>query len=63
MVVRRPFERRERGPNFFAPPCQIGSKLSSQCAATVRYQGGRSKGWLKIKNRKHPAMERVLDAL
>ena len=26
------------------------------------YQAGRSKHWIKIKNRKHPAMERVMDA-
>jgi len=26
------------------------------------YQGGRSKDWVKVKNRKHPAMERVKDA-
>jgi hypothetical protein len=45
------------------PGGSSSASLSSQCAATVRYQGGRLKGWLKIKNRKHPAMERVLDAL
>jgi ATP-dependent DNA ligase len=27
------------------------------------YQAGRSKHWIKIKNRKHPAMGRVMDAL
>jgi bifunctional non-homologous end joining protein LigD len=26
------------------------------------YRGGRSKHWVKVKNRKHPAMERVKDA-
>ena len=26
------------------------------------YQGGRSKHWVKVKNRKHPAMERVIEA-
>jgi ATP-dependent DNA ligase len=26
------------------------------------YQGGRSKYWVKIKNRNHPAMTRVMDA-
>jgi bifunctional non-homologous end joining protein LigD len=25
------------------------------------YQGGRSKHWVRIKNRQHPAMERVMD--
>ena len=26
------------------------------------YQGGRSKYWVKVKNRKHPAMSRVMEA-
>jgi bifunctional non-homologous end joining protein LigD len=26
------------------------------------YQGGRSKHWVTVKNRKHPAMGRVMDA-
>jgi ATP-dependent DNA ligase len=27
------------------------------------YQAGRSKHWVKVKNRNHPAMNRVMDAL
>jgi bifunctional non-homologous end joining protein LigD len=27
------------------------------------YQAGRSKHWIKVKNRKHPAMYRVMDAM
>jgi ATP-dependent DNA ligase len=26
------------------------------------YRGGRSKDWIKIKNREHPAMQRVMEA-
>jgi ATP-dependent DNA ligase len=26
------------------------------------YQGGRSKHWIKVKNRSHPAMDRVTEA-
>ena len=26
------------------------------------YQGGRSKYWVKVKNQKHPAMSRVMEA-
>jgi hypothetical protein len=26
------------------------------------YRGGRLKDWIKVKNRKHPAMERVMEA-
>jgi len=25
------------------------------------YQAGRSKNWIKVKNREHPAMERVME--
>jgi ATP-dependent DNA ligase len=27
------------------------------------YQAGRSKHWVKVKNRNHPAMERVMETL
>jgi hypothetical protein len=27
------------------------------------YQGGRSKYWVKVKNRNHPAMSRAIEAL
>jgi hypothetical protein len=40
--------------------------VSSPCSAKRRdrpYQSGRSKHWLKVKNRKHPAMNRVAEAL
>jgi bifunctional non-homologous end joining protein LigD len=26
------------------------------------YRAGRSKDWVKVKNRNHPAMERVMDS-
>jgi bifunctional non-homologous end joining protein LigD len=26
------------------------------------YQAGRSKHWIKVKNRKHPAMDRVMES-
>jgi ATP-dependent DNA ligase len=25
------------------------------------YRGGRQKHWIKVKNRKHPAMDRIID--
>jgi hypothetical protein len=31
--------------------------------ADSRYRGGRSPDWVKVKNRQHPAMERVMEAL
>ena len=32
-------------------------------APPLSYQAGRSKLWVKVKNRRHPAMYRVMDAL
>jgi hypothetical protein len=42
-------------------------RVNAPFLATVKhhdrpYQGGRSKHWIKIKNREHPAMARVMDA-
>jgi hypothetical protein len=34
---------------------------SSKLLRDRPYQAGRSKHWVKIKNRQHPAMERVMD--
>ena len=40
------------------------SALKAWCrsAATGPYQAGRSKHWVKLKNRKHPAIERVMES-
>ena len=35
--------------------------LASDCRDRP-YQAGRSKHWIKLKNRKHPAMSRVIEA-
>jgi ATP-dependent DNA ligase len=31
--------------------------------ADSRYRSGRSPDWIKVKNRQHPAMERVMEAM
>lgn len=46
-VFANPFERGEIGPDLFRAACNRP------------YQAGRSKHWVKIKNRQHPAMDRV----
>ena len=41
------------------------SRLADGKASTHRdrpYQAGRSKHWIKVKNRTHPAMSRVMEA-
>ena len=36
-------------------------RLVSKHRDRALYQAGRSKLWVKVKNRKHPAMARVMD--
>jgi bifunctional non-homologous end joining protein LigD len=68
LLARRPdgiftdqFEFGEIGPHLFRKACEFGlegivSKLSDR-----PYRAGRSKDWVKVKNRTHPAMDRVMD--
>jgi bifunctional non-homologous end joining protein LigD len=54
-----PFEQGEIGPDLFRAACNMGLEgLVSKCVDRP-YRGGRSPDWVKVKNRKHPAMERV----
>jgi hypothetical protein len=43
----------------------IGNPSSEGSSPFIQspYQAGRSKHWIKIKNRKHPAMNRVTESL
>jgi bifunctional non-homologous end joining protein LigD len=43
--------------------CQMGLEGLVSKRRDRPYQAGRSKHWIKVKNRKHPAMQRVMDAL
>ena len=52
-----PFERGEIGPSS-APPAK--SVWRVWCPKRP-YQAGRSKYRIKVKNRQHPAMERVME--
>ena len=58
-----PFEQGEIGPNLFRKACEFGLEGMVCKRGDRPYQAGRSKHWMKVKNRKHPAMERVMDAL
>jgi ATP-dependent DNA ligase len=58
-----PFEQGEIGPDLFTAACNMGLEGLVSKRADRPYRGGRSKDWVKIKNRKHPAMYRVKDAL
>src|ERR1700741_324564 len=65
LLARRPdgifntdFEQGEVGPDLFRAACRMGLKGLVSKHRDRPYRGGRSKHWIKIKNRKHHAFER-----
>src|SRR5215471_16642967 len=56
-----PFETGEIGPDLFRTACDIGLEGMVSKRSDRPYRAGRSKDWIKIKNRKHPAYRRVQD--
>ena len=57
-----PFEQGEIGTDLFRACCNMGLEGLVSKRIDRPYRGGRSPDWVKVKNRKHPAMERVKDA-
>jgi bifunctional non-homologous end joining protein LigD len=69
LLARRPdgifvsdFEQGEIGPDLFRAACDMGLEGLVSKHRDRPYQGGRSKFWVKTKNRKHPAMDRVMES-
>jgi bifunctional non-homologous end joining protein LigD len=67
LLARRPegifdseFEQGEIGPDLFRKACEFGFEGLVSKHRDRPYRGGRSKDWIKVKNRKHPAMGRVM---
>jgi ATP-dependent DNA ligase len=60
-IFAAPFEQGEIGPDLFRAACDMGLEGLVSKRRDRPYQGGRSKYWMKIKNRKHPAMSRVME--
>ena len=58
-----PYEQGEIGPDLFRAACTMGLEGLVSKRRDRPYRGGRSPDWLKVKNRKHPAMERVMEAI
>jgi ATP-dependent DNA ligase len=58
-IFVNPFEQGEIGPSYSER--RVGWGLVSK-RRDRPYRAGRSKHWVKVKNRRHPAMERVLEA-
>ena len=68
LLARRPdgifaadFEQGEIGPDLFQAACTMGLEGLVSKRADRPYRAGRSKDWVKVKNRKHPAYRRVQD--
>jgi ATP-dependent DNA ligase len=69
LLARRPegifvsdFEQGEIGPGLFRQACKFGLEgLVSKRRESV-YRAGRSPNWIKVKNRSHPAIERVKES-
>jgi hypothetical protein len=69
LLARRPegifvseFERGEIGPDLFRAACRMGLEGMVSKRRDRPYRAGRSPHWIKMKNRKHPAVERVKEA-
>jgi ATP-dependent DNA ligase len=56
-----PFEQGEICPDLFRAACNMGLEGMVSKRADRPYRAGRSKDWIKVKNRKHPAFSRVQD--
>jgi bifunctional non-homologous end joining protein LigD len=68
-LARRPdgiflsdFEQGEIGPDLFRAACRMGIGGMVSKHRDRPYPGGRQKYWIKVKNRKHPVMDRVLES-
>jgi bifunctional non-homologous end joining protein LigD len=61
-VFVNPFERGEIGQDLFEAACRVGLEGLVSKRRDRPYQAGRSKDWLKTKNRTHPSIERVLES-
>lgn len=57
-----PFESGDLGPELFRAAHSIGLEGLDSKRRDRRYGAGRSKDWIKVKNRTHPAMTRVMEA-
>jgi bifunctional non-homologous end joining protein LigD len=57
-----PFERGGIGPDLFRAACKMGLEGLVSKHRDRTYQSGRSKFWVKVKNRKDPAVDRVMEA-
>src|SRR6266576_1348741 len=69
LLARRPegifvseFEQGEIGPDLVRVACNFGLEGMVSKRRDRPYRAGRSADWIKVKNRKHPAIERVKES-
>jgi bifunctional non-homologous end joining protein LigD len=60
-ILVAPFEQGEIGPDLFRKACEFSLEGLVSKRADRPYRAGRSPDWVKMKNRKHPAMSRAMD--
>jgi hypothetical protein len=58
-IFAAPFELGEIGPNLCRAACNMGLKGMVSKRPDRPYRAGRSKEWVNVKNREHPAYRRV----
>ena len=61
-IFINPFETGAIGPDRFRAACGMGLEGLVSKRSDRPYQGGRSKDWVKMKNRQHQAFDRVLES-
>jgi bifunctional non-homologous end joining protein LigD len=57
-----PFEQGEIGPDLFRKACEFGLEGLVSKRRDSLYRAGTSPSWVKVKNRAHPAMGRMMVA-
>ena len=57
-----PFEQGEIGPDLFRHACLMGLERLVSKHRDSSYRAGRFDRWIKVKNRQHPAFNRVMDS-
>jgi bifunctional non-homologous end joining protein LigD len=61
-IFINPFEIGAIGPDLFHAACSMGLEGLVSKRSDRPYRGGRSKDWIKVKNRQHQAFDRVKEA-
>ena len=61
-IFINPFETGAIGPDLFWAACRMGLEGLVSKRSDRPYRGGRSKDWIKMKNRDHQAFERVKES-